>query len=75
MRRMKGDVLRELPEKIINDYYCAMSESQLRHYRNLEERIKDQTDHKELNVLGNLHEMIKIVNHPYLADLEGKLNW
>ena len=25
MRRMKSDVLKELPEKIINDYYCTLS--------------------------------------------------
>jgi TATA-binding protein-associated factor len=35
MRRMKGDVLRELPEKIINDYYCSLTESQIRHYSRL----------------------------------------
>lgn len=28
MRRMKCDVLRELPDKIINDYYCTMTEEQ-----------------------------------------------
>lgn len=26
-------------------------------------------------MLGNLHEMIKIVNHPFLADLEPKCVW
>lgn len=75
MRRMKGDVLRELPEKIINDYYCSLTECQLRHYDNLEERIKVQSQAKEINALSNLHEMVKIVNHPYLADLESQCNF
>jgi hypothetical protein len=30
---------------------------------------------REINALSNLHEMIKIVNHPYLGDLESQCNW
>lgn len=75
MRRMKGDVLRELPEKIINDYYCSLTDCQMKHYENLEERIKVQSQAREINALSNLHEMIKIVNHPYLADLESQCNF
>jgi TATA-binding protein-associated factor len=28
MRRLKSEVLKELPQKIIQDYYCQMTEEQ-----------------------------------------------
>ena len=74
MRRMKGDVLRELPEKIISDHYCTVSEVQGREHRKLEERARGE-EKKETNVLANLHEMIKIVNHPFLAGLTHECRW
>jgi TATA-binding protein-associated factor len=43
MRRMKTDVLKEIPEKIINDHHCELSGSQIKHYEDLEERIRIQT--------------------------------
>lgn len=72
---MKSEVLKELPEKIINDYYCTLSECQAKHYEDLEERIRIQTETKTLTPLKNLHEMINIVNHPYLASLVSQINW
>ena len=36
MRRMKSEVLRELPEKIINDYYCELSKMQKQLYSKFE---------------------------------------
>ena len=45
----------------------------------MEERIQRQHEGKEIgqgnNALKNLHDMIHIVNHPYLADLESKVRW
>ncbi len=75
MRRMKSDVLKELPEKIINDYYCTLSDCQTKHYQELEERIRVQTETKTLTPLKNLHDMIDIVNHPYLGNLVSQINW
>lgn len=31
LRRMKDDVLQDLPPKIIQDYYCNLSSLQVRH--------------------------------------------
>jgi TATA-binding protein-associated factor len=42
LRRLKSEVLRELPEKIIQDYYCHMTEAQLELYREFHLDAKQQ---------------------------------
>lgn len=50
MRRLKTQVLQDLPEKIIQDYYCEMTEVQRKVYRLFEESDLSQIE-RTINVL------------------------
>lgn len=70
LRRTKKDVLRELPPKIIQDYYCELSPIQKTLY---EEVIKRQAKpDSNLNIFQLLQLLIKVCNHPILVS---NLNW
>lgn len=62
LRRLKEDVLDDLPPKIIQDYYCELSRVQ----KVLYERSSD-TDEDSPHVFQTLQYMRKLVNHPLLV--------
>jgi len=76
LRRLKQDVLKELPEKIINDYICELTETQRKIYDyyekifNQEKKkeskkkttiIKDENNMQSLKLINRLR---KICNYP-----------
>jgi TATA-binding protein-associated factor len=64
---MKSEVLKELPEKIINDYYCEMTAIQMELYSEFENENHSLRKGKdEENILSSLSKMRKILNHPNL---------
>ena len=74
LRRLKSEVLQELPEKIISDYNCEMEPDQ----RNLYEKYNVMYNNNKLNTeksaLSVIDKLRKICNHPYLLDnLEQRL--
>ena len=72
MRRMKSDVLKELPEKIINDYYCELTEMQEGLYSEFQNDSHHITKGKnEESILSSLSKMRKILNHPNLIGKNG----
>ena len=78
MRRLKSEVLKELPSKIINDYYCHLTEAQLELYNKFEdEQCNSRINFsEEKSVLTVLTEMRKILNHPIEVDpLSAKYKW
>ena len=58
MRRMKEDVLKDLPPKIIQDYYCELSPVQKLLYDDISVEGEKQHIFQTLNYLRNL------CNHP-----------
>ena len=75
LRRLKSEVLKELPEKIISDYNCEMQPEQ----RNLYEKYNVMYNNNKLNTeksaLSVIDKLRKICNHPYLLDnLDQKFN-
>lgn len=71
MRRMKSEVLRELPEKIINDYYCELSSMQKKLYGRFQKDNEIKKGDDEKNILTSLTKMRKILNHPALVQESG----
>ncbi|KAJ2931331.1 hypothetical protein H1R20_g5658, partial [Candolleomyces eurysporus] len=81
LRRLKEDVLNDLPPKIIQDYYCELSELQKQLYddfskskmgTNTEETFKggaevDKADPKHQHVFQSLQYLRKLCNHPALV--------
>jgi TATA-binding protein-associated factor len=81
LRRLKEDVLNDLPPKIIQDYYCELSELQKQLYDNFgkskmgtttEETFKggaevDKADPKHQHVFQSLQYLRKLCNHPALV--------
>ncbi|KAF9068722.1 SNF2 superfamily chromatin remodeling protein [Rhodocollybia butyracea] len=80
LRRLKEDVLKDLPPKIIQDYYCDLSELQ----RNLYDDFSKSTGHQDAesavqnssnsSTAGNQHHVFqslqylrKLCNHPALV--------
>ena len=77
LRRLKSEVLQELPEKIIADYPCQMTEYQQKLYdkiNNLYENPKKKTNNNNNNIsninnkntLALIDKLRKICNHPSL---------
>ena len=68
LRRLKSEVLRELPEKIISDYNCEMQKEQ----RDLYEKYNIMYNNNKLNTekstLSVIDKLRKICDHPYLLD-------
>lgn len=78
LRRLKEDVLSELPPKIIQDYYCELSDLQKKLYKDfakkqkslLESEIDDdaaQTRLHDSHIFQVLQYMRKLCNHPALV--------
>ena len=63
LRRMKQNVLDELPPKIIQDYFCQLSPLQSRMYEDFERNV-GQLDHKSENFLQAQSYIRKLCNHP-----------
>ncbi|KAG5421534.1 MOT1 [Candida metapsilosis] len=75
LRRLKEDVLSDLPPKIIQDYYCELSDLQKMLYKdfakNEKESIKNDVSSSEkegkTHVFQALQYMRKLCNHPALV--------
>lgn len=77
LRRLKEDVLSDLPPKIIQDYYCELSDLQKRLYENFTKKQKttitsevvEESTQKESkqHVFQALQYMRKLCNHPALV--------
>ncbi|KAK6199331.1 uncharacterized protein RJT21DRAFT_121651 [Scheffersomyces amazonensis] len=76
LRRLKEDVLSDLPPKIIQDYYCELSELQRKLYKDfaksqkasVEENIsKEGETEAKTHVFQALQYMRKLCNHPALV--------
>lgn len=74
LRRLKEDVLQDLPPKIIQDYYCDLSEIQKQLYDEFqkstaaEEAGEDvQSDAPTQHVFQSLTYLRKLCNHPALV--------
>lgn len=74
MRRMKKDVLKELPEKIESTVYADMTEAQKRHYEAYSQIAKDkalailQGGSPKMEILTLLMRLRQISCHPSLFD-------
>ena len=75
LRRLKEDVLHDLPPKIIQDYYCELSDVQKYLYDNFtrgqekqaEEAVKSENKEKQQHVFQSLQYLRKLCNHPALV--------
>ncbi|RLV95810.1 TATA-binding protein-associated factor MOT1 [Spathaspora sp. JA1] len=75
LRRLKEDVLSDLPPKIIQDYYCELSDLQRMLYKDFaksqKEQVKDdissQAKEVKTHVFQALQYMRKLCNHPALV--------
>lgn len=47
LRRLKSDVLNDLPPKILQDYYCDLSSVQCMLYEDFANKTKEQTKYNE----------------------------
>lgn len=79
LRRLKEDVLSDLPPKIIQDYYCELSELQKKLYKDFAKKQKslveseineqDEEEYKkqDSHIFQVLQYMRKLCNHPALV--------
>lgn len=75
LRRLKEDVLHDLPPKIIQDYYCELSDIQKYLYddfsktqeKQAEEAVKSGNKEKQQHVFQSLQYLRKLCNHPALV--------
>ncbi|XP_049869451.1 TATA-binding protein-associated factor 172 isoform X2 [Pectinophora gossypiella] len=69
LRRVKEDVLKELPPKITQDYYCELSALQRRLYEHLsrEHMPSGLGDNSHTHVFQALHYLQNVCNHPKLV--------
>ncbi|XP_067121938.1 TATA-binding protein-associated factor 172 [Centruroides vittatus] len=78
LRRMKDDVLQDLPPKIIQDYYCELSHLQVQLYedfaksqakKNLENTLEDDSSSNVAtsHIFQALQYLRKVCNHPKLV--------
>ena len=68
LRRLKNDVLKELPEKIISDYNCEMSDNQKKLYEKYNIMYNNNKLNTEKSPLAVIDKLRKICDHPYLLD-------
>jgi TATA-binding protein-associated factor len=66
MRRMKEDVLEDLPPKIIQDYYCELSDIQKMLYEDFStlESVDGQDSKSGQHIFQALQYLRKLCNHP-----------
>lgn len=84
LRRLKEDVLSDLPPKIIQDYYCELSDLQKQLYKdfakkqktNVEQDIENATevDNKQ-HIFQALQYLRKLCNHPSLVVSKDHPQW
>ncbi|CAG4975547.1 unnamed protein product [Colias eurytheme] len=68
LRRVKEDVLRELPPKITQDYYCELSPLQRSLYEHFSKRhMSHDVPHSRTHVFQALHYLQNVCNHPKLV--------
>jgi TATA-binding protein-associated factor len=75
LRRLKEDVLNDLPPKIIQDYYCELSELQRQLYDDFSKSRAGQATQETLkteqpsqqHVFQSLQYLRKLCNHPALV--------
>lgn len=76
LRRLKEDVLNDLPPKIIQDYYCELSEVQKRLYdefgkspakKDAESAVQTEGKEGKQHVFQSLQYLRKLCNHPALV--------
>lgn len=68
LRRLKKDVLRDLPDKIIQDYICSLSDTQKRIFEEYSINVQVSNSFQDYNFLR------KLLNHPKLIDPQLKLD-
>ena len=66
LRRMKEDVLKDLPPKITQDYYCELSSIQKLLYEDFANEQKKKNNDKA-HVFQALQYLRKVCNHPKLV--------
>lgn len=80
LRRLKEDVLHDLPPKIIQDYHCELSDIQKRLYDEYSkstaaneagEEVQGAEQGKSQHVFQSLQYLRKLCNHPALV-LQGE---
>ena len=69
LRRMKEDVLKDLPPKITQDYYCELSPVQKLLYEDFakEQKDKSKAASEKTHVFQALQYLRKVCNHPKLV--------
>ncbi|CAB3253146.1 unnamed protein product [Arctia plantaginis] len=68
LRRVKEDVLKELPPKITQDYYCDLSPLQRRLYEDFSrEHMPRDVNSQQTHVFQALHYLQNVCNHPKLV--------
>ena len=72
LRRLKSEVLKELPEKIISDYNCEMEKSQRELYEKYNVMYNNNKLNTEKSPLSVIDKLRKICDHPYLLDENNK---
>ena len=68
LRRLKSEVLKELPEKIISDYNCEMPKVQRDLYEQYNIMYNNNKANKEKSTLSVIDKLRKICDHPFLSD-------
>ena len=68
LRRLKSEVLKELPEKIISDYNCEMQKNQRSIYEKYNVMYNNNKLNPEKSALSVIDKLRKICDHPYLID-------
>lgn len=72
LRRLKSDVLKDLPEKIVQDYICTMTSLQEKLYAHIVNMCQQINSHSEmggdnLTPLETISELRKCIVHPALV--------
>lgn len=67
LRRVKEDVLKELPPKITQDYYCELSPLQRRLYEDFSKEHMPHEITSHTHVFQALHYLQNVCNHPKLV--------
>lgn len=68
LRRLKSEVLRDLPEKTDRVIKCPMIEKQKKMYTNLIAEFSAEADQStEVNGIGMMMRLRKLANHPLLS--------